>query len=86
MEDVKTPFKKGNPWRFTADTQPQRHITANKAVKMLEALLSSTHDGVISVANDAEAPVFLKSAAIEILEGNTLSVVELINAYRHGIQ
>lgn len=90
MEDEKkpkreTPFSKGNTWRFTSSKQPPKHTTPKQAIKMLESLLLMSEKDVNEIGKNEESPVFLKKSALMLIDGNVKEVVELINAYKHGI-
>lgn len=77
-----SPIKEGNEWRFSSGHQPKRAVTLKQQTKQLEGLLSMSLDEVKDIALNDATPVFLRSAARNVCEGNIAGVVDLIAQYR----
>ena len=78
----KSPIKEGNEWRFSASKQPKRQPTMKQQSKLLESLLTMPLQEVKNIALSDDTPVFLRSAAEKVCEGNVVWVVSLIAEYR----
>ena len=77
-----SPIIEGNEWRFGTEKQPNRVPTMKQQSKTLERLLTMPFEEVKNIALSASTPVFLRSAAEKICDGNIVEVVGLIAEYR----
>ena len=75
-------FQKGNDYRFSGDNQPQRQLTTKQLIKRLENMICADRETLESIANASNLPHVIVDGAANVLAGNPIKVVELINSLR----
>lgn len=79
-------FQQGNRWRFTKDCQPMRRMTPKQTLKAIDNLICMSGEELNEIADNEEAPQFLRNAAQSIIAGDCSYVVELRQAYAASVR
>lgn len=80
-----TSFKEGNGWRFSKDCQPKRRMTSKQILRAIDDILSMNKIEIDDMVFECEAPLFLRSAAKRIKDGDLKYVAELRSEYANSI-
>lgn len=81
-----TQFKEGNQWQFSKDCQPSRRMTSKQTLKAIDNLICMSGEELNDIADNEEAPMFLRLAAQRLIGGDCAYVVELREKYAASVR